>query len=526
MNTATSQIKETVVPELMPRYVERIDENGHYIIHKESRDNPGFNMSYLHEYVFHDGDILSPDEYAERIHIEFVIENLEKTSSHEKIIRILEAETKERLLKAYRWGLNTLHTILLNKKQSKKFIVQQLAKGIVEWQKELDNARNHQNNIIINADVTDIPERIALPESIEHDEPATASKPRKRTRKSKKQIITFQLGMSYIVKRDNREFKGKVTAFIEHFRKDTKTDKNGKTKNKIGRWRKVCFEVEYEGKIKYIEASIGIDKEAGCEYSLDTLYPPFRMYANNPVEGATPHSASDITPEYTFKLDERYPVEVKPLYGNIKCVSVCDSSVTFEYGAYSKEPYYEQDLVTVPVFVDPETKSQFVRICNSTCYAYDPKQETSQPVLQKQENEPLQEVITEQNFEHIKNNDAPVAEIAPKRTRTTRKRAQFTIEDIQACSDENQVLALLESLSLNELKSWAKSLKIRLEHLKGMNNKAKLSKHIAFSVIYEKELKEIYEKKRIVKTGTRVTTLTEHYYSMDEKTGQISFVFC
>ena len=30
MNTATSQIKETVVPELMPRYVERIDENGHY----------------------------------------------------------------------------------------------------------------------------------------------------------------------------------------------------------------------------------------------------------------------------------------------------------------------------------------------------------------------------------------------------------------------------------------------------------------------------------------------------------------
>ncbi|MBQ7665772.1 MAG: hypothetical protein IJS42_03555, partial [Synergistaceae bacterium] len=168
MNTATSQIKETVVPELMPRYVQRIDENGHYVILKEKRANTGFNRSYPHEYVFHDGDILTSDEYDERIHIEFVIKNLENATSHEKIITFLEAETKERLLEAYRWGLNTLHTILLNKKQSKKFIVQQLAKGIVEWQKELDNARNHQNNIIINADVADIPERSALPEVVNH----------------------------------------------------------------------------------------------------------------------------------------------------------------------------------------------------------------------------------------------------------------------------------------------------------------------------------------------------------------------
>lgn len=114
----------------------------------------------------------------------------------------------------------------------------------------------------------------------------------------------------------------------------------------------------------------------------------------------------------------------------------------------------------------------------------------------------------------------------PKRTRTTRKRAQFTVEDIRACSDENQVLALLEGLNLQELKSWAKSLKIRLEHLKGMNNKAKLSKHIAFSVIYEKELREIQSKKRVVKSTPRITTLTEHYYTLDAETGQISFVFC
>ena len=118
------------------------------------------------------------------------------------------------------------------------------------------------------------------------------------------------------------------------------------------------------------------------------------------------------------------------------------------------------------------------------------------------------------------------AEIAPKPTRTTRKRSQITVEDIRACSDEIHVLALLEGLSLKELKSWAKSLKIRLEHLKGMNNKAKLSKHIAYSVIREKELKEFYSKKRVIKTGSRVATLTEHYFSMDEKTGQISFTFC
>ena len=442
MNTTTSQIEETVVPELMPQYVERIDENGHYVILKESRDNPGFNMSYLHEYVFHDGDILSPDEYAERIHIEFVIENLEKASSYEKIITFLEAETKERLLKAYRWGLNTLHTILLNKKQSKKFIVQQLAKGIIEWQKELDNARNHQNNIIIDADVTDIPEKLALPVSIQHNEPAPASETQEPWVK-----VAQELGFSW-----TREqfIKGRIIA-----------NEYNAYKNEPERKHKRYAVLSASGWL-------------------------FRVYSTSLKsirELATFFGVNVPDDEYHKRAIEKRSLISQRLADLIFCDMACVFVRTY---IVENPPDLPPELTDHPVKTqkknDEENQSQKV---------------TSQP-----------------------------AENAPKRTRTPRKRPQITAESIYACSDENQVLALLNDLTLKELKDWAKTLKIRLEHLKGLNNKAKLSKHIAFTVIYEKELRECYAKKRIVKTGTRVTSLTEHYYSMDEKTGQISFVFC
>lgn len=454
--------------------------------------------------------------------------------------------------------------------------------------------------------------------------PATASQTTKHTRKSKQEIIPFQLGMFYIANIDGRNFNARVTAFIEHFRNFSKADKNGKIKNKIVRTKDVCFDVLYNGEIKHVQAGISIDKDSGCEYITTVIYPPIKISADNPVECATPHTASDITPVYKFKPDERYPLTLREYYGNIKCVSFCNSSqVTFEFGAYNSEALHEQDLLTVPIFVDPETKSQFVLFGSRTCYAHDPIQEVN-PVESNEDNSKSQQNDHAHTFskcphcgsshkpyvklcktktamrakmktgsgvaeicdylrvrcrdcgyeEHtiihssgngtvikrtrdeamtiaIKKWNNPIkdnavvlstvktlSENAPEQTRMPRKRHSVTLEDIRSCENEKQIVAMLIKLSFNALISFAVDiLDIPQAHFRGMNKKNVLASFIACRVILMRKIlaqNNSHQQEQTVKPEKTVSREQEaqsescadnFYMTMDEKTGQFSFIF-
>lgn len=337
-----------------------------------------------------------------------------------------------------------------------------------------------------------------------------ASQTKKHTRKSKQEIIPFQLGMFYIANIDGRNFNARVTAFIEHFRKFSKADKNGKIKNKIVRTKKVCFDVLYNGEIKHMEAGIRIDKDSDCEYITTVIYPPVKMSANNPVEGATPHSVSDITPEYKFKPDERYPLTLRNYYGNIKCVSSCDSSVTFEFGAYNSDSYCEQDLLTVPVFVEPDTKSQFVHIGKWTCYAHD----------SNQDNKPQETSQNVQQEAKSKN--------TPKRTRTPRKRVQFTAQDILSCQNENDALSLLMTLKKENMKNISRDLKISIHSSRRFKinwfmSKEQIARYIAHQLFLRRKIQA--KKTSNHDEAPKTNKLENFSYSTNKKTGQISFIF-
>lgn len=604
----------------LPKYVYEITPKGHYVIMDNEVLSKGLSnrreWQIPHLAPFKYGDVIHPENYEISIKISNIALQLENAKDEKTVREILKKYDKSFIrdiaCNAYHFAFDEYerHSVF-SFKTTKKDLLALLIKAVLKVNEAMRDAQSKS-------------------QPAQENKPASQTK--KHTRKSKQEIIPFQLGMFYIANIDGRNFNARVTAFIEHFSNFSKADKNGKIKNKIVRTKDVCFDVLYNGEIKHVQAGISIDKDSGCEYITTVIYPPIKISADNPVECATPHTASDITPVYKFKPDERYPLTLREYYGNIKCVSFCNSSqVTFEFGAYNSEALHEQNLLTVPVFVDPETKSQFFSLPTGSCYARDVISQTEA----KESHEDINVDLPDENHEshqadlahtfskcpHCESTHKPyvklcktktamrakmktgsgVAEIcdylrvrcrdcgyeehtiihssgngkvinrsrdeatviaiekwnnpikdnavvlspvkalsenAPEQTRIPRKRFSVTLEDIRSCENEKQIIAMLINLSVNSLRTIAvELLEIPQAHFRGMNKKNVLASFIACRVILMRKIlaqNNSHQQEQAVKPEKTVSREQEaqsescadnFYMTMNEKTGQFSFVF-
>ena len=167
----------TTATQVLPRHVRKIDHDGNYVILKSEQSDMICDITYPHTHALVNGDILTPDEYDEKISIEDFVISLENATSENELIQLLEAKDKSFLLDAESKCIHvSLYSTPINRKQSKKYIVKKIAEYILDWQKALNEARNPQENITLNAEVRDISERKALNETTEVKAlPATAS---------------------------------------------------------------------------------------------------------------------------------------------------------------------------------------------------------------------------------------------------------------------------------------------------------------------------------------------------------------